>query len=264
MLFVVRQHWTEQIHTLINAPLSTPDVITPTLLHTAKRFLKSNKLNFICSSLFNDLQIEYFKHEISLFPKRTRSESYEWFLLGFFHTHWWVTTTKTGTILSNGCINQKKKVLFCRFPLSLWKAESYFSLPGVKQGFGGAQGSGRGFSRLSGMTKSSRVPGCRMHLNPSAGCEQTAFALVFGRSRTAGHHSIQPVITTWEAPLINGRWVTPTINYSLRIIISQTLKLHYGTEMKHYASPLTNHFTNCQAHFLPVSSPWFHFGRPVW
>lgn len=116
---------------------------------------------------------------------------------------------------------------------------------------GGRQGNGRGFSRLSGMTKSSRVPGCRMHLNPSAGCEQTAFALIFGRSRTAGHHSIQPVITTREAPLINGQWVTPTINYGLRIIISQTLNLHYGTGMKHSASPLPNHFTNCQAQ-LPV------------
>lgn len=121
---------------------------------------------------------------------------------------------------------------------------------------GGRQGNGRGFSRLSGMTKSSRVPGCRMHLNPSAGCEQTAFALIFGRSRTAGHHSIQPVITTREAPLINGQWVTPTINYGLRIIISQTLNLHYGTGMKHSASPLPNHFTNCQAQ-LPalVSTP---------
>lgn len=31
--------------------------------------LKSSKLNFICSSVFNDLQIEYFKHEMSLFQE---------------------------------------------------------------------------------------------------------------------------------------------------------------------------------------------------
>lgn len=42
----------EQIRTLVNAPLPTLDAVTPARLHAAKRFLKSNKLNFICELRF--------------------------------------------------------------------------------------------------------------------------------------------------------------------------------------------------------------------
>lgn len=94
-------------------------------------------------------------------------------------------------MLSNSSGEKKKENK--KYALSLFlllSADSFFSLPGVKQGRGGAMEEGSG-----GSQGSSGVPGCRMHLNPSAGCEQTAFALVFGRSRTAGQHSIQLVIT---------------------------------------------------------------------
>lgn len=76
----------EQIYTFISAPLPTPDVITPALLHTAKRLLKSNKLNFICSPFLMSCKLSISNMKCLSFQKElvpSRLSDSSW----FFHTH---------------------------------------------------------------------------------------------------------------------------------------------------------------------------------